>query len=133
AEDRAIWATALYAGLRRGELMALRWDDVDLDDRRIRVARSWDVREGVVAPKSRAGARSVPMLAVLRTHLLEHRLRAGRSDGLVFGADGATPFSYWSLVDRAKRVWRKKGLTQIGLHGGRHNIAALLIAAGRNA
>src|SRR5438874_2266175 len=94
--DRAIWATALYAGLRAGELMALRWDDVDLDGRRIQVARSWDVKERVVvAPKSAAGARSVPMLAVLRTHLLEHRLLTGRNDGLVFSADGTEPFRYW--------------------------------------
>ena len=28
--DRALWATAMYAGLRRGELMAMRWEDVDL-------------------------------------------------------------------------------------------------------
>src|SRR5437763_8856651 len=47
AMDRAVWATALYAGLRRGELMALAWADVDLDERRIHVARSWDPKEGI--------------------------------------------------------------------------------------
>jgi integrase len=133
ALDRAIWATALYAGLRRGELMALRWDDVDLDGRRIRVTRAWDVKErAVVAPKSAAGVRSVPMLAELRTHLLEHRLRTGRGDGLVFGADGTTPVGYGSVVARAKRAWREAGLAKIGLHECRHTFAALLIAAGIN-
>ena len=43
--DRALWATALYGGLRRGELLALRWEDVDLASGRIRVERSWDERE----------------------------------------------------------------------------------------
>jgi integrase len=37
--DRPLWATALYAGLRRGELMALRWEDVDLAGGVIRVER----------------------------------------------------------------------------------------------
>jgi integrase len=130
-DDRAIWATALFAGLRRGELMALRWEDVDLEARRVRVARSWDPKEGVViAPKSSAGIRSVLMVGALRTHLLEHRLRTGRSDGLVFGADGTAPFVYTSVVVRAKRVWREAGLTPIGLHECRHTFAALLIASG---
>ena len=130
AKDRAIWATALYAGLRRGELMALRWDDVDLPGRRIQVSRSWDVRERAAgAPKSAAGNRSVPMLAVLRTHLLERRLRTGRSDGLVFGVDGTEPFGASSLGARAKRAWREAGLAEIGLHECRHTFAALLIAA----
>ena len=53
--DRALWATALYGGLRRGELQALRWDDVDLDGGLIRVERSWDRVEGPIEPKSRAG------------------------------------------------------------------------------
>jgi integrase len=127
-DDRAIWATALYAGLRRGELMALRWDDVDLEARRIRVARSWDAKERiVVAPKSAAGARSVPVLAVLRTHLREHRLRTGQGEGLLFGADGTTPFGYSSVVARAERLWREAGLAPIGLHECRHTFAALLI------
>jgi len=44
--DRAVWATALYAGLRRGELQALRWSDVDLERGLIRVERSWDQKAG---------------------------------------------------------------------------------------
>ena len=59
-----IWATAIYAGLRRGELMALKWEDVSTSV--IRVERGWDVREGEIAPKSRAGVRTVPIAAELR-------------------------------------------------------------------
>ena len=74
-EDRALWATALYAGLRRGELLALRWQDVNVAAGRIRVERSWDAKAGAIDPKSDAGARSVPIPSVLRDLLLEHKLR----------------------------------------------------------
>jgi integrase len=65
--DRALWASALYAGLRRGELQALRWSDVDLAEGVIRVERGWDERVGPVAPKSRAGRRRVPLCKPLRS------------------------------------------------------------------
>jgi integrase len=72
-------------GLRRGELMALRWDDVDLAVGLIRVERSWDEKSGVyVTPKSASGVRSVPLVRLLREQLIEHRLRSGRAGGLVF-------------------------------------------------
>jgi integrase len=58
--DRPIWATALYAGLRRGELMALRWEDVDLAAGVIRVERAYDDKGRVeIEPKSRAGHRPI--------------------------------------------------------------------------
>ena len=47
-QDRALWATALYAGLRYGELRALRWENVDLAGGKIRVVESWDDREGKI-------------------------------------------------------------------------------------
>jgi integrase len=57
AEDRPVWATAFYAGLRRGELQALRVCDIDLDANPITVERGWAQVEGVIDPKSTAGRR----------------------------------------------------------------------------
>ena len=61
--DRVIWATAIYSGLRAGELQALTWDCVDLATGIIRVERAWDPKSKIyVDPKSRAGRRRVPIL-----------------------------------------------------------------------
>jgi integrase len=128
--DRATWATALYGGLRLGELWALRPDDVDLEAGVIRVERSWDRREGVIEPKSRAGRRSVPIVAALRPHLAAQKLR--QRGLLLFGEDGR-PFNRDGLVARAAKAWKAAGLEPIGLHEGRHTFASILIAAGVNA
>jgi integrase len=131
--DRAVWATAMYAGLRSGELQALTGELVDLDSNVIRVQWSWDPKEGRVAPKSRAGRRTVPVPTALRKHLLEHRLARGRRDGLFFGRPDDRPFSNQSLSQRATRTWRAAGLEPIGLHECRHTFASLMIVAGVNA
>ena len=100
--DVPLWATALYAGLRRGELQALQAGDIDLDQGVINVRRSWDDKEGVIETKSRAGTRTVPIATVLRSHLLAHHLRHGRpTTGLVFGRTATQPFSPSSLRLRA--------------------------------
>lgn len=132
--DRALWATAMYAGLRRGELMALEWENVDLHAGVIRVTRAYDpVSRVFVAPKSRAGTRNVPIASVLRGHLLAHRLRGGRASGLVFGKDSATPFHDRTIQGRALKAWRAAKLAPIGMHEARHTFASLMIAAGVNA
>ena len=65
--------------------MALRWPYVDLAAGLIRVERGWDDKEGPIAPKTAKGRRKVPIAAVLRDYLVEHRMRQGRYEGLVFG------------------------------------------------
>ena len=82
AVDRVLWATAFYAGLRRGELQALRWVDVDLAGGVLRVERSWDVKAGVIDPKSIAGRRKVPIAAVLRDYLVAAQDRGRRRPGV---------------------------------------------------
>jgi integrase len=133
-DDRALWACAFYAGLRRGELRALLWDDVDLADGMIRVERSMNGSHGETGePKSRAGRRGVPIIAALRDLLVEHKLATRRDGGLVFGSTATQPFTPTAVRKRALTAWRRAGLDPIGLHECRHTFASLLIAAGVNA
>jgi integrase len=134
SRDRAIWATALYAGLRLGELRALRVEDVDLATGIIRVERGWDAVEGEIALKSHAGRRKVPIAAVLRDHLAEHVARIDRSGSeLIFGNTPESPFTGNMLERRADKAWGDAGIERLTPHDGRHTFASLMIAADVNA
>jgi integrase len=133
AEDRALWGCAFYAGLRRGELRALLWSDVDLADGLIRVERSMSGHGETHDPKSRAGRRGVPIVAALRDLLVEHKLVTRRDTGLVFGSSATHPFTPTAVRKRALTAWRRADLDPIGLHECRHTFASLLIAASVNA
>ncbi len=131
--DRALWATAMFAGLRLGELQALTWRQVDLDAGVLNVRNSWDRKAGLILPKTRAGWRTVPIAQALRRELRAQVFRSGRRTGLVFGRTDEQPFSHSGVQDRADRVWKKAGLTRITYHECRHTFASLLIAAGLSA
>ena len=127
-EDRAMWATAFYAGLRRGELTGLQWEDVNLADGIIHVRRGWDHLEGEITPKSHKGRRNVPIPAILRDYLVRHRMDTG--DRLrVFGGPGPVR----ARTERAAKTWADADLAGVTLHEARHTYASLMIAAGVNA
>ncbi len=131
--ERAIFATAFYAGLRRGELQALRCSSIDLGSSTVRVERSWDQSAGVIDPKSATSSRTVPMLSVLRDHLDEHLLSTGRSgDELALGRTTSDPFVPSTVRTRVIDAWEDAELDPIRLHGARHTFASLLISAGEN-
>jgi integrase len=127
AFERALYGVALYSGLRRGELAALRWSDVDLTGRILRVEQSWDfIAREFVLPKSAAGVRVVPITDRLRELLVEHGLETRASgDDLVFG-----PFIVWTVTKHADDAFEAVGLRRITLHECRHSYASMSIAAG---
>jgi integrase len=132
--DQAALGLAVYAGLRLGELLALDWSAIDTDAHRIHVRRSWDhgARQ-YVAPKSKAGTRTVPIVDRLGLLLADHRVLSNQADGLLFAGRGGQPASHNALRDRMRRAWRVHGLAPLGLHEARHTYASLMIAAGVNA
>jgi integrase len=133
---RALWATAFFAGLRRGELRALRVRDLrnltaEDSEPSINIERSWDDKEGEVSPKSAAGTRVVPVPETLRTMLVEHIRRTRRTDDdFVFGATGESPFSPSYIRATADSAWETHGLERVTLHQCRHGYASFLDAAG---
>jgi integrase len=140
-DDRALWATAMYGGLRLGELRALRWSDVDLAGGLIRLSRSWDAKEGPVEPKSRKGTRTVPLTPALRDLLAERKAATGREgEQFVFGVHADAPFTPSHIRKRAKTAWeaanverakrQQDPLVPIGFHECRHSYVSLMVDAG---
>jgi integrase len=139
-----IVATALGTGLRRGELLALRWQDVDLDNAHLRVERTLEQtkRGGLLfkAPKTKYGRRLVTLPPSTVTLLREHRkaqLELRVALGLGKLSDDALVFPNWDGSTRSPngvtKEWalamRKAGL-KATLHSLRHTHASTLIASG---
>lgn len=129
---RALWATAFYAGLRRGELQGLRAKDIDLDRGVISVERGWDYFEGEIPPKSAQGRRKVPIPGALRAYLDAGELPAD-PEALVFGQGRHKAFEPRRVAEAARKAWEDAGLPRLTLHDARHTFASLMIAAGVNA
>jgi integrase len=135
---------ALGTGLRRGELLALRWADVDLEAGKLQVERTLEVTKAAglrfKAPKTRHGRRTVSLpssvVAELRIHWKaqqEQRLALGLGraalEDLVFAAWDGGPRQPDSVSDAWLAVTAALGL-RCGLHSLRHAHASALIAAG---
>jgi hypothetical protein len=106
--ERGLWATAFYAGLRRGELRALRRHDIDVDAATITVERGWDDKEGPIEPKSRAGKRTVFLVDALRPVLEPLAIRPGNPDGLLFGLMFETAFEPKNIARKAQARGRRQ-------------------------
>jgi integrase len=143
--DRLFPAYLLFAttGTRRGEVLGLRWCDVDLDQARLSVRQTLltiNYELHLSEPKTRRSRRSISLdpatVSALRAHRkaqLEERLAWGeswRDTGLVFTREDGDPVHPGGVSDAFERTVKRARLPRIRLHGLRHTYATLALSAG---
>jgi integrase len=128
--SRSLAQLLVLTGMRIGELLALRWRDVDLKQNIIRVTQT--VYDGHFdEPKSQRSRRSIP-LGVKSIEILSARKCAGQNpEGLVFSTGTNTPLDRHNLLNRQlKPTCKKLGFVGVNWHWLRHANATLLDAVG---
>ena len=116
-----------YAGCRRGEALALRYEDIDRDEKRISISKSVyyvGTRPNIKPPKSDSGERDVPLLDDLAAHLPD------RKYGYIFSDDGGkSPLNDHRLTGLYDRYRERTGVN-VSPHEIRHGYATALHDAG---
>jgi len=135
----AFYIVAIATGLRRGELLGLQWEDVNLEAGEVRVRAQ--VQHGERTDLKRVKGRRIIPLAPMavealsrhRVAQLEQRLRAGtawQEHGLVFPSAVGTPMNPSNLWRHTQALLRRAGIPHHHLHLYRHTFASLHLAAG---
>ncbi|MDD3769246.1 MAG: site-specific integrase [Sulfuricurvum sp.] len=129
---RNFLAVAVYTGMRTGEMIALRWEDIDMEAGYIRVRHS--ITRGVLStPKTLESIRDIPIMPALTKYLKNQFLETGLHGGFVFTVStGSHVFdasnirkNYWAqTVKRAGIVYRKPYAT-------RHTFAVEMLNSGK--
>src|ERR671913_920933 len=138
----ALYVLAVHTGMRRGELLALKWADVDPDLATVRVRRTLtrgeDGRGYVVGAATKSGKgrhirltpRAVEALKRHRARQAKEKLKVGglyRDQDLVFAGEGGNPINPSNLRNRSfKPLLERAGLPRITFHDLRHTCASFL-------
>jgi integrase len=152
---RLIFLTAVLTGMRRGEVLALDWENVDFGNNTIRVRRALFWKHGkyqerpegeprfiYVSPKSKESIRDIDLSPALRKELLALSMKGGRK-GLVFCSDDCHPLDpdnlstrdFPAVLRKAEAQRKQDGLPAIGKvrwHDLRHTFGSLKIEQGEN-
>ena len=120
---------AIYSGLRKGEILALQWKDIDFEKNIISVSKSvyhkFD-KPYIKEPKTEAGKRYVPLLAPLKARLIEKR---GNLNHYIISDTGETPLTV-SRYDTLFAHYKKEVGIQCTAHQLRHSFATIAIENG---
>jgi integrase len=135
AHEQALYRLAAQTGMRRGELLGLRWFDLDLDKHQVTIVQQLARRNEFGAPKTRSSRRTVDLsrgiVAALKAHRdAQDRVRqvwdeAYQDHGLVFAKDNGTPHDPRVVTHRFAKHIRAAGVKRIRFHDLRHTSAVI--------
>ncbi len=140
AAYRPILATAVFTGLRQGELLGLLWGDLDFDAGLVHVSRQFDRSRSYSEPKTPNAIRGVVLMPSLTSLLRQHRAGASHAapEDPVFATSGGAPMHYRNLTRRGLAAAivaagiESDSEPRLRFHDLRHTYASLLIAQGLN-
>ncbi|MCL0095965.1 site-specific integrase [Dehalococcoidia bacterium] len=144
SQYRELFTVAVYTGMRRSELLGLRWKDVDLDLAQLSVTKTLHrtADEGFVftEPKTAKSRRTIALspsicilLRKLREHQIAEKLLLGlkfKDDDLVFSKPDGTHYDPSGVTHAFKRIVKRLGLPDVRLHDLRHTHASLMLKQG---
>ncbi len=132
----ALYALAIYTGMRQGELLGLQCDDIDWGTGTINVRHSLQTLRGwsqtLGSPKTEKSRRRVTLSETAKAILDAHTRVLKEKQGYVFTSLVGTPLRPHSVIDTFKRLVAEAGVPQIRFHDLRHTCATLHLLAGTN-
>jgi integrase len=139
---RALWHLAVGTGARRGELLGLRWKEVDLDASQVTISRALSVVDGVPrllgtkTSSRRVVSVGASVVDALRRHGEQQRAQREAADawrdrwGLVFTTDDGAPIDPLAVTKEFRRLVREAPVPVVRLHDLRHLHASVLLGSG---
>ena len=125
--------TALFTGLRLGELLGLQWQDVDLHDGVLHVRRQWTRSSEYARPKTEAALRRIPLSYEMTKYLAALKLRSHHSkdEHPVFASKSGAPLGHRNVTRRGFEVAAgHAGIEGVSFHSMRHAFASRMISRG---
>lgn len=139
---KCLYETLYYCGLRKGEARALTWEDIDFEEKSLRVNKNIvsigsesSPYYSVTTPKTKSSIRTIPIPDILLNDLKmllnsDKKVYGFKKDWFIFGRD--IPITNSKVRCHKNSLCKKAGLKQIRIHDFRHSCASLLINNGAN-
>ena len=132
--EYALYACAASLGLRKGELLALEWSDIDFEKKTLSVNKQVQYMPGsgitVKKPKTKSSIRTLPLPDIAFNALKSHQVHS--NGPLVFATSKGTYFSPRNVLRDFQVTLERLGLPKIPFHNLRHSCASYHLAVGTN-
>jgi integrase len=134
---KTLFLTAILTGARQGELLGLKWEDLDLEKKQVYIQRTFN--NGRFFPtKTKGSKRKIDLSPTLLTELKKWKLACPKTNeflklDLMFPNDAGGPINKNNLINRKfDPALKKAGIERIRFHDIRHSYASLMIEQGEN-
>lgn len=140
---QVLFRMAIFSGARQGELLGLKWSDIDWENKQVHIQRTY-TKGHFFDTKTRTSNRKIDLGPVLISELRKWKLASGKNGlGLVFSNEAGQPMNYSNMMNRhffpaqlkagiSRKLENERIEGQIRFHDLRHTYASLLINQGEN-